>query len=223
MNDDRRIDDRPDHDRLVEDHLPLADRIARRYGHRGVDADDLQQVARLALVKAARGFDPERGDFAPFAAATVRGEVKRYFRDLAWDVRPPRRVQELQARLSAEIDHDPRETDLTELAERLGVDPAEVREAAAARGCFTCDSIDAAEAAGHPFAVVDERLDLVEDWQAFRRLRRSLDDDACRLLTWRFLEGLTQQEIADRLGISQMQVSRRLSTLLTRLRTAAAA
>lgn len=208
---------------LVEDHLDLAVRIARRYSGRGVEREDLEQVARLALVKAAHHYDPDRGPFGPFAATTVRGEVKRYFRDLAWGVRPPRRVQELQARMSAEPAPDGRDEDPWTMARRLGEPVADVREAMAARGCFSCDSIDAAEDGGHWFGLEDERFETIEQRETFRALCVGLSDDDRRLLAWRFVEELTQQQIADRLGISQMQVSRRLSRLLEGLRSAAAA
>lgn len=208
---------------LVEEHLDLAVRIARRYSGRGVEREDLEQVARLALVKAAHHYDPERGPFAPFAATTVRGEVKRYFRDLAWGVRPPRRVQELQARMSAEPALDGRDEDPWTMARRLGEPVAAVREAMAARGCFACDSIDAAEDGGHWFGLEDERFETIEQRETFRALCVGLSDGDRRLLAWRFVDELTQQQIADRLGISQMQVSRRLSRLLEGLRSAAAA
>lgn len=207
---------------LILDHLSFAARLARGYRGRGVDADDLEQVAYLALVKAAAGFDEDRGAFAAFATATIRGELKRHFRDRAWGVRPPRRVQELQARLSAEHDG----TDITtaqvaRLSERLGVPARDLTEAVAARGCYAPDSIDAAADAGHEMGGTDARLDLVDDWVTFTHLCRDLSRQDRQLLQWRFVDDLTQQEIANQLGISQMQVSRRIAALLARLRTAA--
>lgn len=210
-------------DVLIEDHLDLASRLARGYRGRGVEPDDLVQVARLALVKAARRYEAERGAFAPFAATTIRGELKRYFRDRAWGVRPPRRIQELQAQLSQEFEANPRESDARRLAERLDAPVADIREAQAARGCYSCDSVEAAEEAGHPFAVNDERYEQIDQWESFCTLCHHLTDDEKNLLRWRFIDELTQQRIADRLGISQMQVSRRLSALLSRLRRQAEA
>ncbi|WP_229054609.1 sigma-70 family RNA polymerase sigma factor [Aeromicrobium sp. Leaf350] len=206
---------------LILGHLTLANRLARGFRGRGVDGDDLEQVARLALVKAAAGFDAGRGAFAAFATATIRGELKRHFRDRAWGVRPPRRLQELQARLSAEHVGDVTTDQVAALADRMGVDPAELTEAAAARGCYSPDSIDAAEEAGHEMGLRDERLDMVDDWVTFGRLCRDLSDADRRLLFWRFVEDRTQVDIAERLGISQMQVSRRLTALLARMRAAA--
>lgn len=207
---------------LILDHLPLAARLARSYRGRGVDADDLEQVARLALVKAAAGFEEDRGAFAAFATATIRGELKRHFRDRAWGVRPPRRVQELQARLG--VEHDG--TDITTahiavLSRRLGVPASDLTEAVAARGCYSPDSMDAAVEAGHEMGGIDARLELVDDWVTFTRLCRDLPRQDRQLLQWRFVDDLTQQEIADLLGISQMQVSRRISALLARLRATA--
>ena len=210
-------------DRIIRDHLGLAERLSRSFSGRGVDRDDLEQVARLALVKAARGYDEHRGAFAPFAAATIRGELKRYFRDVAWDVRPPRRIQELQAQISVEREKSPQTAeDPRHLAVRLDADVHDVREALAARGCFTCDSTEAAEAAGHPFGRPDPRLDRVEEWVTFTDLCRRLDHADRQLLHWRFVQELTQRQIGELLGISQMQVSRRLAALLDRLRHEAA-
>lgn len=207
--------------RLIEDHLSLADRLARGYRNRGVDEEDLVQVARLALVKAAAGFDAEIGDFAPYAASTIRGELKRWFRDHAWDVRPPRRLQELQAALHADLAEHPQDTDLHHAAERLGASYDDLREAEAARGCFTADSVDDTEHGHRPLGADDDRFELVDQWLTFRRLCADLDHADRQLLHWRFIEEETQQRIADRLGISQMQVSRRLSALLARLRSTA--
>ncbi len=206
---------------LVLDHLALASRLARTYRGRGVEADDLEQVARLALVKAADGYDAERGSFAPFAAATIRGELKRHFRDKAWGVRPPRRLQELQARIHAEHSGEITAGNVERIAGELGADVHDVREAAAARGCYSPASIDAAQEAGHDMGRTDERFDRVDEWVTFTGLCKDLTDDERQLLVWRFVDERTQQEIADLVGISQMQVSRRLKQLLDRLRAAA--
>lgn len=202
---------------LVLDHLGLASALARRFSGRGVDMDDLEQVARLALVKAARRYEPSQGAFPPFATATIQGELKRHFRDRAWMVRPPRRLQEIQALISAEQLPEITSANVHELAERLGVEPQELKDAAAARGCFRPDSMDDLRTR-REFAREDENLDLVVDWTAVCRPLRELDRTARQLLQWRFVDGLTQQVIADRLGISQMQVSRRISKVLDTLR-----
>ncbi|GAA3540476.1 sigma-70 family RNA polymerase sigma factor [Aeromicrobium flavum] len=203
---------------LVLDHLSLASALARRFTGRGVDADDLEQVAMLALVKAARRYDPDQGPFPPFASATIQGELKRHFRDRAWMVRPPRRVQEIQALIVSEQLPEITSANIDELAARIDVDPVDLRDAAAARGCFQPDSVDDISHGRREFAQSDDNLDFVVEWMAIVGPLRALDGEERRLLHWRFVEGLTQQAIADRLGISQMQVSRRLSKVLSTLR-----
>ena len=127
--------------------MPVADSVVSRYRSRGIATEDLQQVAYLALTKAARRFDPSAGhDFLSFCVPTIRGEVRRYFRDKGWMVRPPRRIQELQQRITQA------QTDLTttlgrppsadELARHLDEEPADVREALDGQGCFTPTSLD---------------------------------------------------------------------------------
>lgn len=202
-----------DHCTLIEDHLSLAARIARAYRGRGVEDDDLLQVARLALVKAAERFDEGRGAFAPYAASTIRGEIKRYFRDHAWSVRPPRRLQDLQARIAVETAHGVRDPE--EIATSLEVPVAEVQEAMAASGCFTAGHLE--EDLGVALTV-DDGFERVDAWLTMRSLRASLSVDDRRLLAWRFVDEMPQREIAELLGISQMQVSRRLTALLSRLR-----
>lgn len=203
---------------LVLEHLTLASALARRLMGRGVDADDLEQVARLALVKAAHRHEPAKGPFPPFATATINGELKRYFRDGAWMVRPPRRVQEIQARFMSEQLPDVTSANLDDLADRLGVQTQDLKEAASARGCFHPDSLDVGTRASHAFSSEDQNLEFVLDWAMVVQPLRDLDRAARQLLTWRFVDELTQQAIADRLGISQMQVSRRLSRVLASLR-----
>ncbi len=206
---------------LIDDHLPLAHHVAASYRGRGVEIDDLVQVARLALVKAAQGYDADRGSFVPYATVTIRGELRRHFRDHAWSVRPPRRIQELHAALMSELDADPRQQDPHVLARRVGVDVAQVREALRARDLFTSASIDTPESPAHWVGADDERLDRVDEWLALRGLWATLETAERRLLYWRFVDELTQQQIADRLAISQVQVSRRLTRLLSRLRSQA--
>lgn len=204
---------------LIENHLSLARRLTRTFRNKGVDTEDLEQVARLGLVKAADGYDPEHGAFAPFAAATIRGELKRYFRDLAWDVRIPRRLQELQARITADAAEHPQDQEAETVALRLGEEVADVREALAASGCFTTDSTEAAQDAGHELGgQADDRFEAVDDWVTFCDLNRELSRADRQLLQWRYLDEMTQREMGVELGISQMQVSRRLSTLVRRLR-----
>lgn len=210
-------------DQLIHEHLPLARHHALQYRGRGVELEELVQVANLALVKAACGFDADRGAFAPYAAATIRGDIKKYFRDHAWSVRPPRRVQELQAAITAATAAEVGRPDVAELAHDLDVGPEDVVEALSARGCFQSESTDRPMGAsgltiGETLGCRDVDLDLVDEWVSFTRLCRQLTRAERELLSMRFVEDLTQQEIADRLGISQMQVSRRLRAVLDELR-----
>lgn len=214
-------------DQIVRRHQPLARSLARRYLDRGAELDDLVQVANFALVKAMRGFDETKGAFVPFATATVLGELKRHFRDHCWSVRPPRRLQELQVdinRASAVHWQDNACAPTSaELASILDVDIAQVREARAANGCYNAASLDVSVRADEQTVgdlLVDDADDFghVEDLATVVRAMRGLDATQRELIGLRFFDQLTQQEIADRTGISQMQVSRRLARLLDELR-----
>jgi RNA polymerase sigma-B factor len=212
---------------LVHEHLPMARHLALHFRGRGVELEELEQVANLALVKAAHGFDSERGAFAPYAAATIRGDIKKFFRDHAWSVRPPRRIQELQAAITAANDTDSASHDVDALANDLDVEPEDVVEALSARGCFRSESTDrpvgeSGLTIGDTLPCTDTDLELVDEWVTFCRLCRELSAAERDLLRMRFVEDLTQQEIADRLGISQMQVSRRLRAVLDGMRRSAA-
>lgn len=215
-------------DRIVEVNMQVALDVARRYRSRGVPLEDLEQVACLGLVKAARGFDPERAtDFLSYAVPTIRGEVRRYFRDHGWVVRPPRPVQQAQSRITAvesdlcqELGRAPRPS---EIAERLGVDLDLVVEALAANGCFAPTSLDASPAEsegsiGDRLGDEDAAFDSAEARVALRPLLAHLDRRERLMLEMRFFQGATQAEIGEVLGITQMQVSRLLSALLARLR-----
>jgi len=213
---------------LVHEHLPMARHLALRFRGRGVELEELEQVASLALVKAAHGFDSSRGAFAPYAAATIRGDIKKFFRDHAWSVRPPRRIQELQAAITAATDATSAPHDVDDLADDLDVEPEDVVEALSARGCFQSESTDRAVGdsgltIGDTLPCIDTDLELVDEWVTFCRMCRELSPDERELLRMRYVEDLTQQQIADRLGISQMQVSRRLRAVLDGMRRSATA
>ncbi|MGC5627558.1 sigma-70 family RNA polymerase sigma factor [Georgenia sp. Z1344] len=213
------------------EHLGLARALARRFRGRGPEPEDLEQVAYLGLVKAVRGFDAGRGSLAAYATATILGELKRHFRDGGWMVRPPRPVQELQIEIRGVVDehlqrHASPPSD-AELARSLGHDVHAVREARAAVGCFAPQSIDAAPGPGtRPIgedlpAADDGAFERVEELASLAPLRGRLTGSDRVLLRMRFVEEHTQQEIADVLGVSQMQVSRRLGRVLATLRLAA--
>jgi RNA polymerase sigma-B factor len=215
-------------DQVIQVNMQIAVDVARRYRSRGVAAEDLEQVAYVGLVKAARGFDPERAtDFLSYAVPTIRGEVRRYFRDHGWTVRPPRTVQQTQARITTaesdlcqELGRAPRPS---EIAERLDVDLGLVVEALAANGCFSPSSLDAPPADGEGSIGArlggdDPSFDSAEARVALKPLLAHLDRRERIMLEMRFFKGATQSEIGEGLGITQMQVSRLLSALLARLR-----
>jgi RNA polymerase sigma-B factor len=215
-------------DRVVELNMQIAVDVARRYRSRGVAADDLEQVAYLGLVKAVRGFDPDRAtDFLSYAVPTIRGEVRRYFRDHGWAVRPPRTVQQAQSRITAvesdlcqELGRAPRPS---EIAERLDLSIDLVVEALAANGCFVPTSLDTSAAdaeagIGEKLGDDDPGFDSAEARVALKPLLEHLDRRERIMLEMRFFKGSTQSEIGEVLGITQMQVSRLLSALLARLR-----
>lgn len=217
-----------DVDRLVTEHLDLAAALAARYRGRGQPDEDLTQVAFLGLCKAARGFRLGAGAcFEAYATPTITGELRRYFRDHGWDVRPPRRLQELRSRVRlAERDLDVASTDPatreTVLAERVGATVAELREVAVAAEAYSAVPLDRPIGGGACLAdtVVDgtDQFALLVDLLSLGPAFADLTPRERRALTLRFWADATQTTIAEDLGISQMQVSRVLSSALRRLR-----
>jgi RNA polymerase sigma-B factor len=211
--------------------LPMVRRLAVRYSRRGVEVDDLEQVAALALVKALRRFDPEAGALRGYVTACVLGEIKRHFRDSAWTVRPPRQIQDLQAAVvdamcaTEETDHD--RTRRAQVADALGLDEATVAEVLEARADFRPLSLDRAETDGGPglearLAAHDDAFDACDRRSQIQSLCTELADADCELLRLRFVEELSQREIAERTGATQKQVSRALERVLRVLRARAA-
>jgi RNA polymerase sigma-B factor len=209
----------------------VAHAIASRYRSRGINEEDLRQVACLALVKAARGYDPDAGhDFLSYAVPTIRGEVKRYFRDQGWTVRPTRRIQELQARiataeseLSFSLGRSPRPSDI---ARHLDESIEAVTEALATDGCFSPTSLDRPVGPTGTTTTLGEMLGSDDAGQQAAEARvvlgpvvKTLSDRDRRILMLRFFRGWTQQEIARDIGVTQMQVSRLLSRILSDLRS----
>ena len=213
---------------LVLDYLDLAEALAARFEARGRERADLNQVAYLGLVKAARGFDQAKGDsFPAYAAPTITGELKRYLRDRSWMVRPPRHVQDLRSllfraepELAQALGRNPT---VSELACHLGVDEAEVREAISASNSLHPDSLDAGDphSDAPPIAEVlacpDVPFDRLEDLACLREAMLELDADDRELLYRRYFCEETQVQLGERLGMSQMQVSRRLARVLVAL------
>ncbi|PTR32331.1 RNA polymerase sigma-28 (SigD/FliA/WhiG) subunit [Rhodococcus sp. OK519] len=224
--------DEAEHDRLVDQlcvsALPMAYRAAARYRSRGVPLAELEQVAALAMVGATRRFDPTRGtDFIPYAVATVSGEIRKYFRDFTWATHVPRRLQESHlavrnrtASLTTELG---RHVGLDEVAESLGMSLEDATEAEHAGELYTCESLDAAEPDGantryRSIGECDPDLSRVEQRHLLRRLMTPLDQRQRKLLWLRYFCQLSQAEIAERVGLSQMHVSRLLRQALEQLR-----
>jgi RNA polymerase sigma-B factor len=224
----RRTGDLAIRDQLVAANLRLALHLARRFANRGVSIDDLEQVASLGLLSAIDRFDPERRlAFSTFATPTILGELKRHFRDKGWAVRVPRRVQELHLLLNArvaDLTHQlGRTPTIAELAKAARASEEEVLEAMEAAQAYRSTSIDsgpASELASGAGAIG------VDDLGLFQAENRLLVDELLAhlaprdqlLLRLRFFEEMTQQQIADRLGVSQMHVSRLLARCLDDLR-----
>jgi RNA polymerase sigma-B factor len=217
-------------DRIVERCLPLADHIARRFDGRGESRDDLVQVARVGLVNAVIRFDVNAGsDFVSFAVPTIMGEVRRHFRDNSWSVKVPRRLKELHLRLGAATAEMSqrlgRAPTPTELAAELEMDREEVVEGLIAGSSYNTMSIDGggsgteeAPAIADTLGDMDSNLDRIENREALRPLLASLPERERTVLVLRFFESLTQTQIAERVGISQMHVSRLLAKSLAQLR-----
>lgn len=217
-------------DQLIEAHIGLAEYLARRFANRGEPLDDLVQVASLGLVKAVERFDPGRGlEFTTFATPTILGELKRHFRDKGWAVRVPRRVQELHLRVTRVIDDLSNELGrsptIEEIAHRAGVVEDEVTEAIDAGSAYRSTSFDAGRSDDEDSPGLIGQLGDIDPEFARSELRATLGPLIAELpereqvmLYLRFYEGLTQSEIAKRLGISQMHVSRLLARSLQQLR-----
>ena len=220
-------------DQLIEAHLGLAEYLARRFSNRGEPLDDLVQVASVGLLKAVDRFEPDRGvEFSTYATHTVVGELKRHFRDKGWAVRAPRRMQELYLRLgkvvanlSQELGRSPT---IPELAQEAQVSEEEVLEALEAGQAYRFASLDApspgedeGDTMGAQLGSEDPGLIDAEHRATLSPLLSKLPAREQTILHLRFFEGLTQSEIASRLGISQMHVSRLLARSLAQLRDAA--
>ena len=216
--------------RLVEAHRGLAASIAHDYRGRGVDLDDLVQIAMLGTLKAVERFDPSRGiPFSSFASRTVNGEIKRYFRDRTWAVRPPRSAQErhldLRRATSALGSRLGRPPTVAELAGELDISVDEVLEAQEAGAAYRATSLDARRPGDEDGASLAERLpggegasQPVELRMLVGQLLQTLPAREAEILRLRFYDELTQSEIAERLGISQMHVSRLIRRCLLELR-----
>jgi RNA polymerase sigma-B factor len=223
-----RTGDRQLRDALVAEHLELAGHVARRFVNRGEPYDDLFQVASLALVKAVDRFDPTMGvKFSTFAAKYIVGEIKRHFRDRGWAVRAPRRVQELYLELGHHVEELSqqlgRAPTVGELAAAVGRTEEDVLEATEAGRNYRTSSLDAPAAGGQTLASVlsevDRNLSQIEERSLLAKALEHLSPRDRVIVHMRFVEGLTQSEIATRVGLSQMQISRILTANIRLLRT----
>jgi RNA polymerase sigma-B factor len=215
----------------IEDNIGFAQRLARRFRDRGEPVDDLTQVAMVGLVNAVDGYDPERGcEFAGYATPTIVGEIRRYFRDKGWRIKVPRRLQELRLQvnrarveLSQSMSASPTVADL---ARYLEVSEEEVVEAIEVARLYHPVSLSAPAGpdsdlgVADPIGDVDPGMEAVENRESVKPLLAGLPERERRILTMRFFHDMTQSQIAAEIGISQMHVSRLLTSTLAKLRTA---
>ena len=217
---------------LVHLHLPLVEHCARRFRNRGEPFEDLVQVGTIGLIKSVDRFDPERGvEFSTYATPTIIGEIKRYFRDKGWAIRVPRRLQELRmqigtatAELTQQLGRSPTPR---ELAERIGCTVEEIVEGSESSNAYSTLSLDASDDSdegGSPsildaLGVDDEGMAHVEVRESIKPLLDRLEPREKKILLLRFFKNMTQSQIADEIGVSQMHVSRLLNRTLEQLRT----
>jgi RNA polymerase sigma-B factor len=218
-------------DSLVEQHLPLVEHLARRFRNRGEPYDDLVQVATIGLIKSVDRFDLGRGvEFSTYATPTIVGEIKRHFRDKGWAVRVPRRLQELRLSLASATSElsqkQGRSPTVSELAAHMKITDEEVLEGLESANAYSTLSLDAGDSGSgdEPMPVADtlgsedEGLEGVEYRESLKPMLEQLPPREKRILMLRFFKNMTQSEIAEEIGISQMHVSRLLARTLAQLR-----
>ncbi|MGN0065190.1 MAG: RNA polymerase sigma factor SigF [Nocardioides sp.] len=217
-------------DDLVHLHLPLVEHAARRFRNRGEPYEDLVQVGTIGLLKAIDRFDTDRGvEFSTYATPTVIGEIKRYFRDKGWAIRVPRRLQELRMQISsatAELTQKlGRSPTPRELAEEIGCTVEEIVEGMESSNAYATLSLDAGDDSddGAPsmldtLGVADAGIEHVEVRESIKPLLEGLGEREKRILLLRFFKNMTQAQIAEEIGVSQMHVSRLLARTLAQLR-----
>ena len=212
-------------EKLVMSHLNLVRFIANKFKNRGEPIDDLVQVGYLGLLKAIDRFDPARGlEFTTFATPTIMGEIKRHFRDKGWSVRVPRRLQELSAKVNQATDtltsQLQRSPTIAEIAEYLDATVDEVLEAMESSSAYSSPSgmeDDDAPSVIDRYATEDEELAFTDDRIIIEEALASFSPREREVIEMRFLQGMTQIEIAEKLGISQVQVSRLLRRTLKKI------
>ncbi len=218
-------------DALVHLHLPLVEHCARRFGNRGEPHEDLVQVGTIGLIKSIDRFDPDRGvEFSTYATPTIIGEIKRHFRDKGWAIRVPRRLQELRAQItgtSAELTQRlGRSPTPRELAEALGCSVEQIVEGLESGNAYATISLDATTDGGDSnhttmldaLGIDDAGLEHVDIRESIKPLLSKLNPREKHILLLRFFKNMTQSQIAEEVGISQMHVSRLLTRTLDSLR-----
>jgi RNA polymerase sigma-B factor len=217
-------------DQVIEAFLPLAQHLANRFGGRGEPIEDLVQTATVGLIKAVDKFDPDRGvEFAAYAIPTIIGEIKRHFRDRTWDIRVPRRLQELRLSISEAtsvlLQDLGRSPTVADIAVHLGLTEEEVLEGLEGARAYNAVSLstpatdgDRAAELGDLLGSEDAEYELAELRVALGPAMAALDEREQRILTLRFYGNLTQSQIAEQVGVSQMHVSRLLARALAKLR-----
>ena len=221
-------------DQLVERFMPLARRLARRYRHTAESQDDLEQVAYLGLIKSIDRYDPEAGSFVRYAVPNVLGELKRHFRDKGWGMHVPRSLQERVLKINEAMEllygRLGRSPSPRDLSEHTGLSLEEVLEALDAASAYSPAALDAPYTSdpdgertlGETLGDEDGHFELVELGEAIGPTFSALPDREQEIIRLRFVDDLTQAEIAKRTGISQMHVSRLLRRSLDQLSSAAA-
>jgi RNA polymerase sigma-B factor len=224
-------------EQLIEQYMSLVRSLARRYSYRGEQLDDLVQIGAIGLIKAIDRFDLNRGvELTTYATPNIIGEIKRHFRDRGWSVRVPRGLQELNVQLSKLVEQLTvqlgRSPTIPELAKAAGVEEEEVLEALESGRAYSSlslsqgssgsddgEELDPLESLGQ----VEHQYEVSEDRAVLAPGFRALDDRERRILHLRFFEGLTQSQIAQQVGISQMHVSRLIRRALEKIREEIAA
>ncbi len=226
----RRTGSRELRNELIERHIPLADSLARRYLRRGESFDDLRQVALVGLLKAVERFEPGRGTpFGAFAIPTVRGELRRHFRDLGWAIKVPRRLQEMHLQLdgvASRLAHGlGRPPTIAEIAADMETTEESVLEALEIADMYRLRSLDAPPrtpglggTTADRVGATDPDLERAESRIALDSMLEELSERDRRILLLRYFEDMTQNEIAETIGVSQMHISRLITRSLAKLR-----
>ncbi|HYG93560.1 MAG TPA: RNA polymerase sigma factor SigF [Nocardioides sp.] len=223
--------DKHPREELLELHMPLVEHCARRFRNRGEPFEDLVQVGTIGLIKSVDRFDTDRGvEFSTYATPTIIGEIKRYFRDKGWAIRVPRRLQELRMQIgatTAELTQSlGRSPTPRELAESIGCSVEEIVEGIESSNAYSTLSLDANDDSDEgstsmldAIGIEDEALEHVEVRESIKPLLDRLDPREKKILLLRFFRHMTQSQIAEEIGVSQMHVSRLLTRTLAQLRT----